>query len=217
MMHVAECPDLHFRARTAREQAPRRGRIVQHQERAASPRPRFLSAPAAFHFHASRFRSEALGRLPEPVVREEGMRARGFAVAAALSVLLGRRGLRALVPAVPVARPETRQAAVSRFSIAAAAENDMDESVLHDAWQSEELSDFHDVVKWETWIDESSAKGNKARIMKLGSSSHFLRSHRSRWRDRERRTPPGNGGEKQRLADRLGSRTNSRPSSIRFF
>jgi len=26
--------------------------------------------------------------------------------------------------------------------------------VPHDPWQSEELSDFHSVVQWETWVDE---------------------------------------------------------------
>ena len=28
------------------------------------------------------------------------------------------------------------------------------QSVPHDPWQSEELSDFHSVVQWETWVDE---------------------------------------------------------------
>lgn len=27
-------------------------------------------------------------------------------------------------------------------------------AIPHDPWQSEELSDFHSVVQWETWVDE---------------------------------------------------------------
>jgi hypothetical protein len=27
-------------------------------------------------------------------------------------------------------------------------------AIPHDPWQSEELSDFHSVVQWETWTDE---------------------------------------------------------------
>lgn len=28
-----------------------------------------------------------------------------------------------------------------------------DDLLLHDAWQSEELRDFHSVVQWESWVD----------------------------------------------------------------
>ena len=28
-----------------------------------------------------------------------------------------------------------------------------DDLVLHDAWQSDELKDFHSVVEWESWVD----------------------------------------------------------------
>ncbi len=28
-----------------------------------------------------------------------------------------------------------------------------DELLLHDAWQSDELKDFHSVVQWESWVD----------------------------------------------------------------
>jgi hypothetical protein len=33
-------------------------------------------------------------------------------------------------------------------------EEQQQQSVPHDPWQSEELSDFHSVVQWETWVDE---------------------------------------------------------------
>ena len=28
-----------------------------------------------------------------------------------------------------------------------------DDLLLHDAWQSDELKDFHSVVQWESWVD----------------------------------------------------------------
>jgi hypothetical protein len=31
-----------------------------------------------------------------------------------------------------------------------------DDSVVHDAWQSDELKDFHSIVQWETWGDAKS-------------------------------------------------------------
>lgn len=31
-----------------------------------------------------------------------------------------------------------------------------EEPVVHDAWQSEELKDFHGIVQWETWVDAKS-------------------------------------------------------------
>lgn len=38
-----------------------------------------------------------------------------------------------------------------------------DDSVVHDAWQSDELRDFHGMVQWETWDDaktQARAKGS---------------------------------------------------------
>jgi len=31
---------------------------------------------------------------------------------------------------------------------------------IHDAWQSDELKDFHNVVEWESWVPENKTKGN---------------------------------------------------------
>ena len=33
--------------------------------------------------------------------------------------------------------------------------------VPHDPWQSEELSDFHSVVQWETWVSDEPGAGKK--------------------------------------------------------
>ncbi|HJW94043.1 MAG TPA: hypothetical protein VJ901_10525 [Thermoanaerobaculia bacterium] len=35
------------------------------------------------------------------------------------------------------------------------------QSVPHDPWQSEELSDFHSVVQWETWLPDQRNEGKK--------------------------------------------------------
>jgi hypothetical protein len=45
------------------------------------------------------------------------------------------------VPAVKTA-PATAQTAPSA-------------SDIHDAWQSEELQDFHNVVEWEAWVPDN--------------------------------------------------------------
>jgi len=34
-------------------------------------------------------------------------------------------------------------------------------NVPHDPWQSEELSDFHSVVQWETWVPDQNNEGKK--------------------------------------------------------
>ena len=34
-------------------------------------------------------------------------------------------------------------------------------SDIHDAWQSDELKDFHNVVEWEAWVPENKTNANK--------------------------------------------------------
>jgi hypothetical protein len=34
-------------------------------------------------------------------------------------------------------------------------------SDIHDAWQSEELQDFHNVVEWEAWVPENKTTPNQ--------------------------------------------------------
>ena len=36
-----------------------------------------------------------------------------------------------------------------------------EDPVAHDAWQSDELRDFHGMVEWETWDDNANAKARK--------------------------------------------------------
>jgi anti-sigma factor RsiW len=37
----------------------------------------------------------------------------------------------------------------------------VEEPVVHDAWQSEELRDFHGMVQWETWDDNTKTEAHK--------------------------------------------------------
>ena len=32
---------------------------------------------------------------------------------------------------------------------------------IHDAWQSEELQDFHNVVEWEAWVPDNKTASNQ--------------------------------------------------------
>jgi len=34
-------------------------------------------------------------------------------------------------------------------------------SDIHDAWQSDELKDFHNVVEWEAWVPEGKTSAKK--------------------------------------------------------
>jgi hypothetical protein len=83
-----------------------------------------------------------------------------IAAAAALSFLLGgavvyetapsRSSARAVRPstaaAIPVSNPPEERTGDDLAAVA-------------DPWQSDELSDFHNVVSWQSWVAESDAKG----------------------------------------------------------
>jgi predicted anti-sigma-YlaC factor YlaD len=43
----------------------------------------------------------------------------------------------------------------------AAAQTAPSASDIHDAWQSEELQDFHNVVEWEAWVPDNKAASNQ--------------------------------------------------------
>ena len=52
--------------------------------------------------------------------------------------------------------PAVKAPAVKRAAPAVSAESTAkteDAQTLRDPWQSDELNDFHDVVKWESWVD----------------------------------------------------------------
>ncbi len=74
-----------------------------------------------------------------------------IAAAAILAFFLGGVVVyRAVEPGLE-APPEKR--ATNTAVAASAAKANSDEQLMRDPWQSDELNDFHSVVKWESWID----------------------------------------------------------------
>ena len=73
------------------------------------------------------------------------------AAAAVLAFLLGGVFVYRTVEPQHVTAPTTTAAAQQP---AQPAVEEPQPAIPHDPWQSEELSDFHSVVQWETWVDE---------------------------------------------------------------
>lgn len=73
------------------------------------------------------------------------------AAAAVLAFFLGG----ALVYKSVEPRTELVAIPVQTVTQAAASSPAADEILEHDPWQSDELRDFHNVVEWETWVDDS--------------------------------------------------------------
>jgi len=51
---------------------------------------------------------------------------------------------------------QTPRAPVASGQVPVASQHELkrnDDLLLHDAWQSDELKDFHSVVQWESWVD----------------------------------------------------------------
>ena len=53
-------------------------------------------------------------------------------------------------------QPATAVAAPTAAAVPTPAAND-----IHDAWQSDELKDFHNVVEWEAWVPDDKASTSK--------------------------------------------------------
>jgi len=53
-------------------------------------------------------------------------------------------------------QPATIVAAPTAVAVPTPAAND-----IHDAWQSDELKDFHNVVEWEAWVPDDKASTSK--------------------------------------------------------
>jgi len=84
--------------------------------------------------------------------------ARTWRVAAA-AVLIFILGGTLVYETVDVPKPPARTETVVQIQPKGSA----DDSVVHDAWQSDELRDFHGMVQWETWDDaktQARAKGS---------------------------------------------------------
>jgi predicted anti-sigma-YlaC factor YlaD len=74
------------------------------------------------------------------------------AAAAILSFFLGGAVVYETVKPVHQAAPMVKVTPVAAQPAPALSAAD-----IHDAWQSEELQDFHNVVEWESWVDTKTA------------------------------------------------------------
>jgi hypothetical protein len=74
------------------------------------------------------------------------------AAAAVLAFFLGGVFVYRTVEPQHVTATTTAEATVQQQQVQPVA--DEPQTVPHDPWQNDELSDFHSVVQWETWVDE---------------------------------------------------------------
>lgn len=148
MMHLSEC-----------QECAARYDKLEKKLRTAAGSCHVESKPETFW---ARQRIAITRRIGQTV--EAGIRARRFsriAAAAVLSFLLGGAVVyeTSVAPieqriAVP---PAVRPAAGLQPAVAASKDKLADElQLVRDPWQSDELSDFHNVVSWESWVAESS-------------------------------------------------------------
>jgi hypothetical protein len=143
MMHLADCPDC--AARYERLERKLRETAACHTEK-----------PATFW---TRQRMQIMRRVDaQNAHAATAARTLRVAAAAILSFFLGGALVYETVkPAhqpAPVVKPVAAQAAP------APAAND-----IHDAWQSDELKDFHNVVEWESWVPENKTTANQGKSL----------------------------------------------------
>jgi hypothetical protein len=60
--------------------------------------------------------------------------------------------------------PQATGTAAPGTLLGASREKTPDELLARDPWQSEELSDFHNVVEWESWEPETGTKPGKGAL-----------------------------------------------------
>ncbi len=144
MMHLAGCTDC--AARYARLERKLREAAVCNTEKPATfwtrQRLQIMRRVDAQHAHA---------KTTARILR--------VAAAAILSFFLGGAVVYETVKPVQH-QPPPAVAAPSATVAPAPAAND-----LHDAWQSDELKDFHNVVEWEAWLpDEKTATNQESSL-----------------------------------------------------
>ena len=137
MMHLASCPEC--AARYERLEAKLRGLAacgVDQKPQTFWTRQRMLIMRG---IDAHKHRGESAARTWR------------VAAAAVLAFVLGGTVVYETVdkPIPPVVQQATNTVAVQP-------KVPVDEPIVHDAWQSEELRDFHGLVQWETWDDTKS-------------------------------------------------------------
>ncbi len=140
MMHLASCHDC--AARYERLERKLRDAAVCNTEKPATfwtrQRLQIMRRADAQHAHA--------------VSASRFLR---VAAAAILAFFLGGAVVYETIQPAPQPVPVAAKAAPA--TAATPAVND-----LHDAWQSDELKDFHNVVEWEAWVPDNKPIANEA-------------------------------------------------------
>jgi hypothetical protein len=140
MMHLANCHEC----------AARYERLEQKLRQAASCH---TDKPDTFW---ARQRLQIMRRVnAQQVHAATAARTLRVAAAAILAFFLGGAVVYETVRPAPQPAPVVSIAPVTVAAPAPAA-ND----IVHDAWQSDELKDFHNVVEWEAWVPESKTNTN---------------------------------------------------------
>ncbi len=141
MMHLAGCTDC--AARYARLERKLREAAVCSTEKPATfwtrQRLQIMRRVDAQHAHA-----------------KTTARTLRVAAAAILSFFLGGALVYETVKPVQYQQPPAAVVAPAAKAAPAPAANN-----LHDAWQSDELKDFHNVVEWEAWLPEEKTATNQ--------------------------------------------------------
>jgi predicted anti-sigma-YlaC factor YlaD len=139
MMHLANCNEC----------AARYERLEQKLRQAASCH---TEKPATFW---ARQRLQIMRRVnAQQAHAATAARTLRVAAAAILAFFLGGAVVYETIQPVPQPAPVVSVAPVTVAAPAPAA-ND-----IHDAWQSDELKDFHNVVEWEAWVPDSKTDTN---------------------------------------------------------
>jgi hypothetical protein len=147
MMHLASCPDC----------AARYARLEQKLREAASCN---TEKPATFW---TRQRLQIMRSIDKQQSHAaSASRMLRVAAAAILSFFLGGAIVyESVKPVHHQPAPTVKVAPVAAVQTAPAPSA----ADIHDAWQSEELQDFHNVVEWESWVPDNKTTTNQRRSL----------------------------------------------------
>ena len=109
----------------------------------------------------TRQRAQVMQRIGNRQSRvSHALRVTRIAAAAAFAFLLGGAVMyKAVEPALETSPASVPVAHVTAPHTAPSAPDT--QTAAHDAWQNEELKDFHSVVEWETWVDSGTSNGGQ--------------------------------------------------------
>lgn len=145
MMHLASCSDC----------AARYERLERKLREAAA------CAPEKHETFWTRQRMLIMRRIGKQQSRmASAVRVTRVAAAAVFAFLLGSMVMyKAVSPALQPANILTEQ---TTKNIAVAAQvKTAEEALAHDAWQNDELKQFHSVVEWESWVETPGSYGDQ--------------------------------------------------------